>query len=138
MKARPRKRGDDSRASSLERVEIPGATQLHEIRDGHSIWEGAPAPILKGAVIKLHPPESATDEAVKRAKEALLAGGATDVRVVPRRKSSEPLPAVSVESVGIRARDARKVVDRVFLELRHPDAPAVRAELEAAMGAEGL
>lgn len=118
---------------------MPTAVRLYEFPADHSIWAGAPCPRLQPFVAKIHPPAGASDEEVARVRGALLEGGAMIVRVVPRRKASEPLPSVTVEQqVGIRARDARKVVDRVLADLRHPDGADVRVEVEAALSAEGI
>jgi hypothetical protein len=94
--------------------------------------------VLKGPEIgvhfvKLRPPSHATDQTICAVEEAFAK--LAEVSVLPRPRSSSPVPEKAAKSP---RRSARETAMGILPKVRHPNPEEVRIEVEAALSAEGL
>jgi hypothetical protein len=124
------------------RLETP---ELFTLEEGNPVWELRPEQFadhpwihtkkLRGAYLRLEPPEQLPDATVEALKQALLSGGAAAVRAMPRRRRSVvPQAAVSRPAPQAPRAAAMALVDAANTQ----DRDALRAAVEQALAASWL
>ncbi len=86
---------------AVESVPVAGARPLLTFEQDHPVWGGKVAAQVEGAIVRVRPPEGASDERVAELVESFRKGGAAAVKVLPRRRS---VAVVEPEGVKPRAR----------------------------------
>jgi hypothetical protein len=118
--------------------EIALSRELLTIGEAHPCWVAAKHDFAYGGrggeIVRVQPPEGASDEQVERVRTSLLEVGAEVVRVMPRRRSSVLTePAEKREHAS-----AREVVARLVEESNVEDRAALWEFVEGVMGRQGL
>jgi hypothetical protein len=116
--------------------EIALSRELLTIGEAHPCWVTVNFAYggRGGEIVRVQPPDGASDEQVERVRTSLLEAGAEVVRVMPRRRSSVLTePAEKREHAS-----AREVVARLVEESNVEDRAALREFVEGVMGRQGL
>lgn len=93
---------------------------------------------VKGAIIKVVPPASATDETIDRLRTVLIEAGALTVRVMPRPKGAVIPAGVEVKTKKPAHRSVREVVLQLTKEANSKDHAALKTIVEETMSKVGL
>ena len=123
----------------VESRPVEGARQLVTIGPEHVAWRGWEGKLpmsADGAIVRVQPPESATDEEVARVVENLRSTGAVAVKVQQRRRSAT---VVEPREQRPHAR-ARDVVTELVTaaNVEEDQRPALLAFVEQVMAGAGL
>jgi hypothetical protein len=144
-RARPKESAPaDTRVSAPSVEVVPTqAAELVEIHPTSKLWDD-PARLpktlagMRGAIVKAQPPEGATDAQVGALHAALVAAGASHVRILPRKRAKRPVASKAAPAEPKARRDLRKAVQATLEASTYGDKDALRVEVEAALSAEGV
>lgn len=124
---------------SVRHVDVADPRQLMTVAVDSPIWGGSPPHMramkkIAGAIVRLRPPENATDDTVQEIRAFFLKYGAAKVIVLPRPRS-ELLPS-KVEKA--KAQGAREAVTALVAESNSQDKKALEKLCEKVMSEVGL
>lgn len=122
---------------SVRRVSVEGARELLTIPPDAPIWGGSPPSYrtkVDGAIVRLRPPEKATDDDVEEIRKFFLGKGAAKVIVLPRPRA-ELLPSKVEKAKAVGAREA---VTALVEESNSRDRESLHRLCEKIMGEVGL
>ena len=124
---------------SVQHVSLDDARQLLTVPVDSSIWGGSPphARAMKkiaGAIVRLRPPEGATDDTIAEVRAFFVKYGAEKVIVLPRPRA-ELLPSKVEKAKAVGAREA---VNALVAEANSKDKAALEKLCERVMGEVGL
>ena len=117
--------------AKVQRVVLPARDLVTDTLDSEH-YTGA-----KGAIVRIRPPQDATDERIEAARRSWLEAGASRVFVEPRPKSA-PLPQKAVERQRRASVGVRQIVLDLTAESNSEDQEALTALVAATMDEEGL
>lgn len=124
---------------SVRHVPLESARELYTVPVDSPIWGGSPPTRLsrfEGAIVRLRPPEQATDDAIEEIRGFFLKHGAVKVVVMPRPRA-ELLPSKAPRAQA-KAVGAREAVVGLVEESNSKDKGALRKLCEHVMGEVGL
>lgn len=122
---------------SVRHVSLEGARELYTVATDSPLWGGSPPRKLsrfKGAIVRLRPPETASDDTVEEIRQFFLKHEAAKVIVLPRPRA-ELLPEKVTKAKAVGAREA---VTALIEESNSKDRGALRTLCEKVMGEVGL
>lgn len=122
---------------SVRRVSVEGARELLTVPPDAPIWGGSPPSYrtkVAGAIVRLRPPEKATDDDVEEIRKFFLGKGAAKVTVLPRPRA-ELLPSKVEKAKAVGAREA---VTALVAESNSRDRESLHRLCEKIMGEVGL
>jgi hypothetical protein len=90
---------------------------------------------LTGALVRIYPPATATDELIEQVKKKLLSHGAESVRVMPKPSTHQ---VVKVTAMKASAMTARKVVSLMVQESNSLNKADLDKVCSDALSEEGL
>jgi len=93
--------------------------------------------MFRNAIVRIDPPESATDDFVELFRQCVVAGGAAAVKVTPRRRAAV-VPVKQSAPVRAPSKSARAVVTELAAEANVDDKQSLAAFLESVMSQQGL
>lgn len=124
---------------SVRHVPIEESRALLTVPIDSPIWGGSPPHSramkkIEGAIVRLRPPEGATDDTLEEVRGFFLKYGAAKVVVLPRPRA-ELLPAKAAK---VKAEGAREAVTALVEESNSKDKAALEKLCETVMGKVGL
>lgn len=99
-------------------------------------WEGTAALNVVGAIVRVNPPATSTDEQVADVKKRLIDAGAVAVKVMPRASAGSVVKPQTEDRSSVMT--VRGTVMGMIDEARVVDRDALRAVVEEALVQEGL
>ena len=125
---------------SVEHREL-SATELITLDSDHAVWNLTGAsptlPNVKGALLRIRPPEGFPDAALAALKGMLLKAGALAVRVLPRRLRGAPNAEPANRFAG-STRKPREVVAEMVAKAYTDDRAALAALCDEVMREGGM
>lgn len=124
--------------------EVPARELVEITADDHTwkvIAEDQPFTVharVKGALVKLTPPHTATDAHVDRLRGIMEEAGAVAIRIMPRPKTMVLPSEVTIETKAPAHRSVREVVMTLLAEANTKDRPRLTGIVEEAMSKAGL
>lgn len=133
---------DTDHERSVKPVLLDASRELHTIDSNHPYWSKPPTPRAKdpsvvGAIVRLRPPASATDEQVEAMRKLFAKAGAERVTVLPRPRA-EVVPANAHDRACEKAIGARQAVLSLVEESNSKDKKALGGLCERVMAEVGL
>lgn len=128
---------DTAPRESVRHVKLEGSRELYTVPVDSPVWGGSPPTRMsrfKGAIVRLRPPEKATDDTVEEIRGFFLKYGAAKVVVLPRPRA-ELLPSKVEKAKAVGAREA---VTALIEESNSRDRESLRCLCEKVMGLVGL
>lgn len=131
--------GETDTRGAVRHVDVKDSRQLITVPVDSPIWGGSPPHTramkqIAGAIVRLRPPEKATDDDVEGIRGFFLKYGASKVVVLPRPRS-ELLPSKAEKATAVGAREA---VTTLIAESNSKDRTALENLCEKVMAEVGL
>lgn len=132
----------EARRGEPQVIAVEGARELVTIGPDDPIWQVDVVAFLEGAgirckgmIVRLIPPNTATDEQVAKVRESIADAAA--IRVMPRRKAAVIVATEELPERGAHKR-AREIVSQLVGESNTRDRAALQAFCEQVMSRVGL
>lgn len=123
--------------TKVQRVVLPARDLVTDTLDSETKPEATRDLWAKGAIVRIRPPQDATDERIEAARRSWLEAGASRVFVEPRPKST-PLPESSLVRQRRASAGVRQIVLDLVEEANSEDGDALRSVIEETMDSEGI